>query len=99
MALTATITKFSVDKKPGHNDFECTINVEVVDESAVVLFGEKYSERYNSDTALSVIKAGLQAKFITDWGKYTSEQAIFDAPAFDTLVGELQTTANTYINQ
>jgi hypothetical protein len=99
MALTATITKFSVNKRPGHNDFECTINVEIVNESAVVLLEKKYSERYNSDTSIGTIKANFQSRIVSDWNQYEGEQTIFDAAAFDTLVGELQTAANTYVNQ
>jgi hypothetical protein len=96
--LTATITKFSVDKRPGHNDFECTINVEIVNESAVILFERKYSERYNSDVSIGTIKTKFQTKIASDWDRYESEQTIFDAVVFDTMVGELQTAANTYIN-
>jgi len=99
MALTATITKFSVEKRPGFNDFECTINVEIVDEAATVLFDRQYSEKYNSSTALDSIRQKLQNKFVADWNEYKSEQNIFDNSAFDTLVNDLQTAANVFINQ
>lgn len=99
MALTATITKFSIEKRPGVNDFTATINVEVKDEAAIVLFDKNYSERYNSSTSLNSIKQSLQDKFVKDWDEYKSEKAIFDAATFDALVSDLQSAANTYINQ
>lgn len=98
MALTATITKFSVEELHGANDFEATIKVVIQDEAAEVLLERNYSERYNSTTDIDTIKAKLQTKFVEDWNKYKSEQSILDATAFDDLVTELQTTANTYIN-
>lgn len=98
MALTATITKGEVDKVPGHNDFNASINVVVINESAEVLLEKNYSERYNSDTPLETIKQDLQNKFVADWNKRKSELEIKDAAAFDTLVSELQVAANTFIN-
>jgi len=99
MANTATITKFSVDELHGANDFTAAIQVVVQDSEAKVLLDKTYSERYNSSTAIDTIKQKLQAKFVVDWNKYKAEKAIFDAGAFDTLVSELQTTANVFVNQ
>ena len=99
MALTATITKFSVQERPGQNDFEATIKVVVQDETAEVLLDQNYSERYNSSVPISTIKQKIQDKFVADWNKYKSEKTILDAAAFDTLVSELQAEANIYINQ
>ena len=97
MAYTATITKQSVEKTLGFDDFKVTIHV-VIDDGVDTIFGNEYSQIYNTSKTLDDIKAGFQAMILVDWDKYVSENVIYDAVQFNTLVSELQTTANVYIN-
>lgn len=98
MALEATVSKASVSKL-NDDDYQVTIHVLVVDELEVVLLDKDYSERYYSATTVESIKLKLQNKILDDWNKLVSEKTIFDAAAFDTIVLEIQTAANNYINQ
>ena len=97
MAYAATITKQSVSKATGSNDFTVTIHVLIADGAETVL-EKDYSQTYNTSKTLDDIKAGFQTMLLADWDRYVSEKAIYDAAAFGTMVGEIQTAANTYIN-
>jgi len=98
MAYTATVTKQSVTKV-NDNIFNCTIKI-VVNDGVNDIFESTASQQYNTNTTdMDAVKASLQQKLVADWDKYASEQNIFNKAAFDTLVGEIQTAANTYINQ
>ena len=94
---TATITKQSVTKLTD-TDYQVTIHIVIKDDLDVILLEKDYSERYYSALQVSEVKAKLQAQMITDWDKYVAEQAIFNAAQFDTVVSEIQTAANAYIN-
>jgi len=95
---TAIITKQSVTKVTD-TDYQVTIHVIITDDIENILLEKDYSERYYSALEVSEVKAKLQAQMITDWDKYVAEQTIFNAAAFDTVVSEIQTAANVYINQ
>jgi len=97
MAYVATITKQSVSKASGSNDFTVTIHVLIVDGAETVL-EKDYSQIYNTSKTLDDIKAGFQAMLLADWDRYVSEKVIYDAAQFNTLVSQLQTAANAYIN-
>ena len=79
------------------DDYTVTIHV-TFKEGVDVLFEKDYSERYFSDLSVDTIKQKLQDQIQADWDEYVAEQALFDATAFDTMVSEIQTAANTYIN-
>jgi len=95
---TVIITKQSVTKLTD-TDYQVTIHVVITDDIDVILLEKDYSERYYSALQVSEIKAKLQAQMIADWDKYQAEQAIFNAVVFDTMISEIQTAANAYINQ
>jgi len=97
MAYVATITKQSVAKASGSDDFMVTIHVLIVDGAETVL-EKDYSQTYNTSKTLDDIKAGFQAMFSADWDRYVSEKTIYDAAQFGTMVSQLQTVANSYIN-
>ena len=97
MAYVATITKQSVSKATGSNDFTVTIHVLIVDGAETVL-EKDYSQIYNTSKMLDDIKAVFQAMLLADWDRYVSEKVIYDAVQFNTLVSQLQTSANAYIN-
>lgn len=97
MTLTITVTKESVTKL-NTDDYQISIEVKVVNETSEVLLEKTYSERYYSGVAISSIKIKLQTAIATDWDKLVAEDNIYDAPAFDTMVSEIQTAANGYIN-
>ena len=95
---TATITKQSV-KKMTATDYIISIHVTVEEGVGNIIFEKDYSERYYSALDVDTVKAKLQAQIVADWDKYVAEQVIFNAAAFDTMVSEIETAANTYINQ
>lgn len=98
MALEVTVSKASVSKL-NDDDYQVTINVLIVDELAEIILDKNYSERYYSATTVESIKLKLQDQILEDWNKLVSEKSIFDAVAFDTMVTEIQDTANNYVNQ
>ena len=98
MAYTAVITKQSVSKASGSDDFIVTIHV-VIDDGVDTVLEKGYSQVYNSNTDVADIKDKLQAELVSDWNIFLSEKAIYDAAQFTTLVDQIQTATNTYINQ
>lgn len=97
MALIATVTKQSVSKL-NEDDYQITIHMVIVDELEAVLLEKDYSERYYSATSVGAVKTKLQDQIVSDWDELISEADIFDAAAFDTMVLEIQTAANNYVN-
>ena len=107
MTLLATVTKQSVHQLTA-DDYTITIHVVVIDdlitddpdtdENEQVIFEKDYSERYYSALDVDTVKMKLQQQIIVDWNRTVAESAIYDAVAFDTMVSEIQTTANNYIN-
>lgn len=98
MALQATVSKASVSKL-NDDDYQVTINILIVDELEVVILEKDYHERYYSAISVDSVKLKLQNQILDDWNKLVNEKSIFDAVAFDTMVSEIQTAANNYINQ
>lgn len=98
MVLEVTVSKASVSKL-NDDDYQVTINVLVVNELEEIILEKNYSERYYTAITVDSIKLKLQNKILEDWNKLVSEQSIFDAVAFDTMVTEIQTAANNYVNQ
>jgi hypothetical protein len=97
MAYTATVTKQSVAKV---NDkiYRVTIDV-TVNDGAEDVFQAIVSEQYNNNTVnLDEVKSRLLAQLQQKWDKYVDEQTIFSAATFDTIVEEIETFANSYIN-
>lgn len=95
---TATITKQSVIKL-NEADYTVVIHAVFRNDAAEIVIEKDYSERYYSALSVDTVKAKLQDQMIIDWDEYIAEQALFDAAAFDTMISEIQTAANTYINQ
>ena len=97
MAYTAAVTKQSVSKASGSDDFIVTIHV-VIDDGADVVLEKDYSQTYNSNTNVADIKDKLQDDLVVDWEVFLSEKVIYDAAQFTTLVNQINTAANAYIN-
>lgn len=98
MAYTAVVTKQSVSQLT-EDDFQATIHAVITDNgTSEVVLEKDYSERYYSETPISDVKTKLQSQLVADWDKLVAEKDIFDKAAFDTMVSEIQTAANTYIN-
>lgn len=98
MAYTATVTKQSVSKVNDHI-FSVSIHV-VVNDGVSDVFEVDISEQYNNNEPdLEEIKARMIAELRDKWDKWAAEHQIFSAAAFDTIIGQIQTAANAYINQ
>lgn len=98
MAYTATITKESVSRINA-NVYRISIKM-VVNDGVEDVFEASASAKYNSNSPdLNAIKAALLADVRGKWDKFADEQGIYKAAAFDTMMSEIQSTANTYINQ
>jgi len=93
---TATVTKQKVERQEP-DDYIVTIHV-LIEAGGVKLLEKNYSARYHASLPVSVVKTNLQNQMILDWNKIKEEATVFDAAAFDTMVAEIQTTANTVIN-
>lgn len=98
MAYTTVVTKKSVVKLT-EDDYQISVHIEIKDESEAVVFEGDYSERYYSALNVDSVKVKLQQQIVTDWNKYVAEQDIFNRQAFDTMVSDIETAANNYINQ
>ena len=99
MAFITTITKQPVKKEKGSDDYLIIIHVEIEDDSvSEIIFSKDYSQRYNSNTVIGNILTGFQDMIQIDWDLYIAVQNIFDSAAFDTMVSQIQTSADTYIN-
>lgn len=97
MAYTAVVTKQSVTQK---SDKIYTFSIEMaVNDGATDVFTCRASEQYNKQTPdLEGVKQRLTGQLKEQWDKYAVENNLFTAPAFDLMVGEIETSANTYIN-
>lgn len=98
MAYTAVVTKQSVSKA-GATLYQVSVKL-VVNDGVDDVFEATASTRYNPNAPdMAAIKTALQADLKDKWDKWADEQGIYNATAFDTLVGEIQTATTTYINQ
>ena len=89
MTLTATVTKKGVTYMMP-NMWSVSINVVLTDD-AVEVWDRDYSVRYRAGDAIAAKQAKLIEMAKTDIDKYKSEQMIFNAPAFDDVVTNVQT--------
>lgn len=98
MAYTAVVTKQLVNKI-SDTMYNATIQMTVNDGTEDVLIINA-SARYNSNAAdLAAVKADLLQQLKDKWDKWAAENQVFSNATFDTMVSEIQTAANTYINQ
>lgn len=99
MAYVATVAKENVSKIDDNN-FMITIHVSIEDDvnPGVYVLDENFSKRYNDSWTVGDIKQALQKKIQRTWDEYIAEKAIFDAVAFDNMVGQIETALETYIN-
>ena len=96
MAFVSTVTKQSVEKL-NEADYRITIHVLIEEDSTTVFEGD-YSTRYYGQTPIGDVRTNLQNQIKADWDKYVDEQDIFDAAAFDTMVSQIESALDTYIN-
>jgi len=94
---TAVITKQEVTKL-NEDDYNVTIHAVFRNDASGIVIEKDYSERYFSQLDVATVKQKLQGQIQVDWDKHVAEQALFNTAAFDTMVSEIQTAANTYIN-
>ena len=97
MAYTATVTKQSVTKDQ-NNIYTVSIKVTVMNGTTLV-FERTASAKYNPNAPdLTALQASLTSQLQKEWDKFVSEQGVFNAAAFDTIVTNIQTAANAYVN-
>lgn len=97
MAYTALVTKEEVVQLSG-NRYQVNIRM-VVNDGAEDVFNKTASAQYNSNSPnLIDVKSRLIEQLQEQWDKYAAEHGVYDAPAFDTMVGQIQTAANSYVN-
>lgn len=98
MAYTAVVEKVNVSKV-GANLYSASIKLTVNDGTSDV-FACSASARYNNNAPdLVAVKNVLQAELKEQWDKWADENGIYSATAFDTMVSEIQSATNTYVNQ
>lgn len=97
MALTAVVIKESVTQL-NENDYQVSINIIITNEASDVLLDKNYSERYYSALDVDSVKVKLQAQIVVDWDRLVAEDDIYNKAAFGTMVSEIETAANNYIN-
>jgi hypothetical protein len=97
MAYTVEITK-GIPMKLNEDDYTIPIDVVIKDESLNTVLEKEYSERWYSGLSVGVIKVALQNKIKADWDTYVAEQDVYNAVAFDTMVDQIETALDTYIN-
>ena len=97
MANTAIVTKQSITQDSS-GMYTVTIQM-VVNDGASDIFTGTASAKYNDNSPdLGAVKANLQGQIQDQWDKFTDENTLFNAAAFDTMVSQIQTAANTYVN-
>ena len=98
MAYVSIVTKQSVTKQK-NGEYRISIYVVITDDSDSSIVLEKdYSMRYSLAWSIGDIKTKFQKLIQADWDNLIDQQAIFDAVAFDTMVGEIKTSIDTYTN-
>ena len=97
MAYTVAITKGEV-RKGNKAIYSVNIDYTINDGTVIVLSGTA-STKYNSNAPdLTAIKADFERQMQEAWDKYKAEQIVKTAAAFDTMVSDIQTAANAYVN-
>ena len=89
MTLTATVTKTGVTYMMP-NMWAVSINV-ILTDGSIEVWDRDYSVRYRAGDVIAAKQAKLIEMVKADIDKYKSEQMIFDAPAFDDVVTNIQT--------
>ncbi len=97
MAYTTVFTKGLV-RKISSEDYIVSINV-AISEDSVLIKELTFSIRYNIAWTMDQILIKLQKKMKVYWDKYTDEQNILNKPALDTLISNIKTVFDTYINK
>ena len=88
MALTANVTKKGVTYMMP-NMWSVSINI-VLSDGSVEVWDRDYSVRYRAGDVIAAKQAKLIEMAKADIDKYKSEQMIFDTPAFDDVVTNIQ---------
>jgi len=96
MAYVVTITKETVSQL---EDGEFSVSVKVVvTEDAETVLDKVYSKRYNTSVTIDEVETVLVNKIKNDWDEYLAEKGLYDNANFTTLVSNLETMADTYMN-
>jgi hypothetical protein len=97
MAYTVTMTKEGVSKA-GNGILSISMGMTVNDGTSDV-FQTSMTAKYNPNSGdLNAFKAAIQTELKERWDKWAAEKAILDSAALDTVLGQIQTAANTYVN-
>ena len=89
MTLTATVAKKGVTYMMS-NMWAVSINV-ILTDGSIEVWDRDYSVRYRAGDVIAAKQAKLIEMAKVDIDKYKSEQVIFNAPAFDDVVTNVQT--------
>lgn len=96
MAYTTIFTKNPV-RKIDDNNFILSVNV-VVNDGETDIKTTTFSVRYNSGWSIADVTAKLQRKMKKNWDNYADEKAVFENPALDTVITNVKTGYDNYIN-
>jgi hypothetical protein len=98
MAYTATVTKESVRQDPKRDYlYNVTIRM-VVSDGQDDVFDQTASAKYNSNAGnLSAVKNALIDELKEKWDLYAAEHDLYTAAQFDTMISEIGTAAQTYV--
>lgn len=98
MAKTASITKRRITCL--HNKvFEVSVTMDFYD-NGDKLYSAQVTSKFNAKTeTMADLKLDLMTKIKAKWDAFAAENIIFAPDAFNTIVGEIETSAMNYINQ
>jgi len=97
MAFTVTMTKENVSIA-ANGIYSITMGMTVNDGTDDV-FVTSLTEKYKASSGdLDSFKAQIQDELKARWDKFAAEQAVLSSAALDTVLGEVQAAANTYVN-
>ncbi len=97
MAYTVTMTKENVSIS-GNGIYTITMGM-TVNDGVEDVFETQLSEKYKASSgSLDSFKAKIQDELKERWDAWAAEQAVLDSAALDTVLGEVQAAANTYVN-
>lgn len=98
MAFTTTITKTSMHKLNAE-DFSVSFNVAIHDDKGIVFLEKDYSERWWSQTPMSIIEEKLQNKIKADWGDRVVERERLEEIQVDTTISNMKAVIDVFVNK
>ena len=96
MAYTVVVSKESVVAR--NKGYDISLRYTVNDGAADV-FEEVYTKWYKKGDDIDELKSDIHVMFLNNWDDYVDEVWMWGTTALDNAVADLQTDANTYVNQ